>query len=576
MQTQAQKLFGQSVSPFEVKLAALQSQAQSIASGVQAAIDDLLGVQDEIEAGQEMDATSLSSIRTQIISADAVLQSVIGDVETIRAQQTDVLAYANILALEDRFKEASSIFANVSEDTTNFGTAQIESTRNQWLDVAVEQTTLAEDALRTVTGQLELISREGQETSADPGILLQMSNDLKLNILSLEIVSNQLNRAKTDETDAERFTQILVIEDQNQSARTLLLKTTTQVEQLGQTPVSEESLYSQLIQSQRQLQLSGLLSDAAAIRVANPAESASAVQDSSLLTNTMLAAGAGLLIGVLAVLAQEYLDRRLRTLTDVKRYTDIPSLGAIPIAPGKWKPHPPLLSDASHSQFAEALRLLRTNVEVWEESKSAKVLMVTSPGANEGKTTVALNLARSMAMAQKRVLLIDANLHKPEIGPAFALEEREGFEVAIRDGKDPAEFIAQVDGVHVLAVGQAISNPSDILSSALLRPLLDKARQDYDVILLDSPPVIGFADTLVIAKNVDSVLLVLRASRTTSDTAQQSVEILQSAGVQVMGAVLDGASRNELGPTPHKSYRPKAKQNGKFRRVFPFFHWYSN
>ena len=128
----------------------------------------------------------------------------------------------------------------------------------------------------------------------------------------------------------------------------------------------------------------------------------------------------------------------------------------------------------------------------------------------------------------------------------------------------------------MLAVGQAISNPSDILSSALLRPLLDKARQDYDVILLDSPPVIGFADTLVIAKNVDSVLLVLRANRTTSDTAQQSVEILQSAGVQVMGAVLDGASRNELGPTPHKSYRPKAKQNGKFRRVFPFFHWYSN
>jgi capsular exopolysaccharide synthesis family protein len=279
----------------------------------------------------------------------------------------------------------------------------------------------------------------------------------------------------------------------------------------------------------------------------------------------MLGVGAGLMLGLLAVLARAILDRRLRTQDDVRRYTSIPLLGAVPVARGVSLANP--LTDAPYSQFSEGVRLVRTNVDVASETKSMKVLLVTSPQDGEGKTTVALNLARSMAMEKKRVLLIDADLSKPDITSAFGLEGRDGLVTALRDGLDPAQFIVKVDDLYVLPAGEAMANPSDVVTLSALRPFLMRARNEHDVVILDGPPLIGFADTLALAKSADAVLLALSASKTTHETARLSTQILGAAGAYIIGAVLNMADPKEFGPMSREHYRVKAKPQGSNSRA---------
>jgi succinoglycan biosynthesis transport protein ExoP len=550
---QIDQLDASSPSSLEIELAGLRSQALGVASAVQAVIDELHGIQEKVVGGQQLDIAVLSSTRIQASSAEAILQTIIGRAKALRLEQPDVETYASILTSEDRLQGASSALAKTTKDITQLQTGGVG---NQWLDVAVQQTAEAEAKLHEVADQLKLLNVGDSEASIDSGQLLQLGNELRAAAKSLEIASSQLGRAQGEETDAERFTQILVAQDRVQTSRTPLLSFAQQLEQFGQPAAGEDSLYTQLIQSQRQLQLSRLLSDTAAVRVADPAVTASQVADTKLRSNTLLGASAGLLLGVLAVLVYDFLDRRLRTLEDVKLYTGLPVLGAVPAAQGKWNPHPQILPDAPPSPFSESVRLVRASVEASREAKSAKVLLVTSPRASEGKTTVALNLARSVAI-EKKVLLVDANLRKPEVGPAFKLEGRDGLATAIHNRQDPGRFITMVDGVHILVAGEATSNASDLLTSATLKALLTDARREYDFVIIDGPPVLGFAETLALAKSVDGVLLVARANRTTSEAVKQSSDLLEAAGAQIFGVVLNMATPKELGLLSSRRYGRK-------------------
>ena len=157
----------------------------------------------------------------------------------------------------------------------------------------------------------------------------------------------------------------------------------------------------------------------------------------------------------------------------------------------------------------------------------------------EGKTTVAANLARVVALQGRRVLLIDGSLRKPDIGAAFGLPEAEGLSEFLADGNELSGYITQADGVDILLSKATAEKSAEMLSSPRMKELLEKARETYDVVIVDSAPVTGCADTRILAKEADEILLILQPDVSKLDLAKDSKQMLEAIGVRVAGFALN-------------------------------------
>lgn len=193
------------------------------------------------------------------------------------------------------------------------------------------------------------------------------------------------------------------------------------------------------------------------------------------------------------------------------------------------------------SAIAEAFRTLRTNIGFSSYSGANKIILTTSPAPDEGKSTVSANLAVVMAQARSRVLLIDCDLRKPVLHQYFELDNRRGLTNLLVQDLAVEDVIqtTRVDGMHVITSGPIPPNPSELLASARMDEVLARVGEQYDVALIDAPPVIAVTDAVLLAPRVDSVLLVLRAGSTRIEMAQEARNTLQNAGAKNIGVVLN-------------------------------------
>jgi capsular exopolysaccharide synthesis family protein len=217
---------------------------------------------------------------------------------------------------------------------------------------------------------------------------------------------------------------------------------------------------------------------------------------------------------------------------------------------GAGNPHHPSLNE-SPPQYLEAFRMLRTNLGL--DSSRGQVLLISSPSEEEGKTTIATNLARAVALQGRRVLLIDGNLRKPGIAAAFGLTKADGLSEFLIGENEPQDYITQADGVDILPVGSASTKSAEMLSSPRMKALLEKARQTYDVIIMDSAPVIGCADTRILAKEVDEALLVIQSRTSKLELVRDTKQALETTGVRVAGFVLTMVEPKECQYLPYHS-----------------------
>ena len=187
--------------------------------------------------------------------------------------------------------------------------------------------------------------------------------------------------------------------------------------------------------------------------------------------------------------------------------------------------------------------MLRTNLGL--DSCQGRILLVSSPGEKEGKTTVAANLARAVAMQGRKVLLIDGDLRNPHIAAAFSMAEAEGLSGFLTGKNEPWSYIKQVDGVDIFPAGAATIKSAELLSSPRMKALLEKARQTYDVVIVDSSPIIGCADTIILAKEVDEVLLVVQSRTSKMELIRDSKQTLETTGVRVVGFVFTNVEPKE-------------------------------
>jgi capsular exopolysaccharide synthesis family protein len=170
-------------------------------------------------------------------------------------------------------------------------------------------------------------------------------------------------------------------------------------------------------------------------------------------------------------------------------------------------------------------------------------MVVTSTNAGEGKTVIASSLAASMAMAGRRVLLVDADLRRPQLHQMFNIPKSPGLSNLLTGGIEPSGTIVEssVPGMYLMAAGSEIANPSNALDSQRLTKLVRGLSEEFDVVVLDCPPVMPVADATIIANAAASVLFVVGSGTTSRGDAQVAIERLASVQVQVVGVVLNKA-----------------------------------
>lgn len=205
----------------------------------------------------------------------------------------------------------------------------------------------------------------------------------------------------------------------------------------------------------------------------------------------------------------------------------------------------PIAYHEPKSYATEAYRTLRTNIQYAAVDRPVQSLLITSAGPGEGKSLTAANLAVVMAQSGKNTLLVDCDLRKPMLHRLYDQRNERGLTSLLVHGGNPASVTnnTMVPQLNLITSGQIPPNPSELLGSQAMQPLLQELKNRYDSVILDGPPLITVTDAALLAPLVDGVLLVIEAGQTRIDMAQEAKSILQNAGARVIGCVLNGVRR---------------------------------
>ena len=260
--------------------------------------------------------------------------------------------------------------------------------------------------------------------------------------------------------------------------------------------------------------------------------------------NTALAAVVGASLAIGAVFLIEYLDDTVKNPEVASRELDLPVIGLIAHMKEQTEGDP-LLAKHPRSPIAEAFRSLRTSIEFASVDRPLQTLMITSPGPQEGKSTVAVNLSIAMAQAGKNVLLFDADLRRPRVHRLLGVSNRHGLsDLFVQTPLELDGFVRswRMENLAVVTTGGLPPNPAELLGSQRMGQILDLVSEQADIVILDSPPAGVVTDAAVLAAKVDAVLLVVQPKRTPIGAAKQAMEQLQRAEANVIGIVFNNVS----------------------------------
>jgi polysaccharide biosynthesis transport protein len=263
--------------------------------------------------------------------------------------------------------------------------------------------------------------------------------------------------------------------------------------------------------------------------------------------NIAMASLGGLMLAVIVVFMIEAIDDTLRTPDDVIRHLDLPVLGIIAthdIVDGK-----PEVLCQPRSPITEAFRSLRTNLQFALIDHPLETILVTSPSPGEGKSTVATNLALVIAQSERKVALLDADMHRPRVHKLLGLPNRFGLSklfVIPQVQLDGVLRQTELPNMFTITSGKTPPNSADLLGSSKFGKIIKQLKSLVDVIVIDSPPILAVTDSSVLAPRIDGVLLVLKPGSTKIATAVQAVDQLRQVGAHLLGVVLNQVNLSRL------------------------------
>ena len=244
-------------------------------------------------------------------------------------------------------------------------------------------------------------------------------------------------------------------------------------------------------------------------------------------------------------------DKTFRSPDEITKQLGLPLIGHIPVmsTSKKFKTDESLIDSVicsyhrPKSQTSEAFRAVRTALYFNTQGKQNSVIQVTSPTPGDGKSTVACNLAVSIAQSGKRVLLVDGDMRRPTIHHMFGIKSNEGFATVLAgksQWEDHVFTCEEVDGLSILPCGPKPANPAELITSPRVKQLINEMRESYDFVVIDTPPVLAVTDPCPVAARVDGVILTIRIKKNVKISANRAAEILGSIGANVVGVVVNG------------------------------------
>jgi succinoglycan biosynthesis transport protein ExoP len=346
---------------------------------------------------------------------------------------------------------------------------------------------------------------------------------------------------------------------------------------------SNRQLYESTLQQVKAASVASAIR-ASNIRIVDPAKPPRVPFSPSLKANALVGLVGGTMLGVAFILIKSRADRTLRQPGDVNFWTNAPELGVIPSAKiqgvrrlgGKegikdgleinngtsvsrlsQEPVELITFDKKPSLVAEAFRAVLTSILfVGENGSRPKMLVVTSCGPGDGKTTVVSNLAIAMAEIRRRVLIIDADMRRPRMHQLFDLQNETGLSTLLRDTagiENPSGCIQEtrIPGLFVLTSGPATASAANLLYSQRLPDLLARLRSEFDMVLVDTPPSLQLTDARVLARMTDGVVFVARVGQTTVDATVALHKRFWEDHTRILGTVLN-------------DWNPKSSGNGYY------------
>ena len=300
---------------------------------------------------------------------------------------------------------------------------------------------------------------------------------------------------------------------------------------------------SALKQQLDQSQLGSALANTGA-QLGSPASIPTTPTSPHTVTNALSGVLAGLFVGVLLAFLVDKIDDSIKTREDAERAAfGLQALGLVPAIP-RWKDKDKVVLASlgtPASPAAESFRSLRTAIQFLTLDRSLHVVQVTSPGSSEGKTSVVANLAVAFGRDGSRVCAVDGDLRRPRLHQFFDCPAEPGF-TSVTTGQAPLSQVMQAtssSNVSLLSSGPAPANPSEVLGSSRAAGVLASLAGQFDIVLVDSAPVLPVTDATVLARHADGVIVVVDAGHTKRRALTRALEVLRQVDAPILGLIVN-------------------------------------
>jgi capsular exopolysaccharide synthesis family protein len=338
---------------------------------------------------------------------------------------------------------------------------------------------------------------------------------------------------------------------------------------------TNKELYKGLLQRMKEAGVSAGIT-ASNIQVVDQAEMPTKPFRPNKKLNLLLAAVVGLFLGVGLAFFLEHLDDTIKTPEDLQDLVRLPSFGIVPegayerrrrVESNHSFPVELATSDFPKSMLSEAYRSIRTSILLSSSGNPPKTIAVSSPNPGEGKTTTVMNTAIVLAQTGARVIIIDADMRKPRIHKVFGKENGVGLS-SFLSGNAELEAVVQkskIPDLYYIPSGPIPPNPSELLGSVLFKKMIEGLGSRFHYLIIDSPPLLAFSDSVIISTNVDGVVMVVIGGKTPRETLKRSKEVLLQVDARILGVVINRARIRgaEYGSYYHRYYYYYGKEDKK-------------